>query len=73
MSFLFKLVIFKAVAMGSDSPPKQPHVVFHRGERTVRALMQSFLRMQDPLRIIRFGIEHPEGDGRGKGRMIAIF
>ncbi|CAK9026930.1 Probable GTP-binding protein EngB [Durusdinium trenchii] len=34
-------------------------------ERTVRALMQSFLRMQDPLRIIRFGIEHPEGDGRG--------
>eukprot|EP00438_Fugacium_kawagutii_P007063 Skav227756 [mRNA] locus=scaffold1653:32263:33969:- [translate_table: standard] len=35
-------------------------------ERTVRALMQSFLRMQDPLRIIRFGIEHPEGDGRGR-------
>jgi len=34
-------------------------------ERTVRALMQSFLRMQDPMRIIRFGIEHPEGDGRG--------
>jgi len=34
-------------------------------ERTVRALMQSFLRMQDPMRIVRFGIEHPEGDGRG--------
>ena len=34
-------------------------------ERTVRTLMQSFLRMQDPMRIIRFGIEHPEGDGRG--------
>ncbi|CAE7943351.1 engB, partial [Symbiodinium sp. KB8] len=27
--------------------------------------MQSFLRMQDPMRIVRFGIEHPEGDGRG--------
>ena len=36
-----------------------------RGEQAVRSLMQSFLRMQDPLRIIRFGIEHPEGDGRG--------
>lgn len=34
-------------------------------EQAVRSLMQSFLRMQDPLRIIRFGIEHPEGDGRG--------
>lgn len=32
----------------------------------MRSLMQSFLRMQDPLRIIRFGIEHPEGDGRGQ-------
>ena len=38
-----------------------------RGEQAVRSLMQSFLRMQDPLRIIRFGIEHPEGDGRGDG------
>ena len=38
-----------------------------RGEQAVRSLMQSFLRMQDPLRIIRFGIEHPEGDGRGAG------
>lgn len=54
---------------------REPDMALQKGEdrqrfagikgRAVRQLMQTYLRMQDVGRILRLGIQDPEGDGRG--------